>query len=494
MPYYLLAQAWSGALRALWPMVPLLTSVRLLSAAAGCLTVVVLYLLVARNVGRLAGLLSGVLLVSLPGFDRMAQEGRGYTLLALAATLSWLMWDRWLRPGMQPGLWASLPKDIAGSSRTGIEAVPAGVAYLASLAALGLIHTFGLFQWPAQLLATLVTRPGRPWRRSNTFWMTTTIMVLAASTVAVQTLASITHGTGSQSPNAARLVNLTTISTQVVRGAFLSTKPLVIALVLALALIGLVGARKTRPFAFAMLIWLLAPLVLELGLSALKTNLFRPRYWVADLPPLAALAGLGLMLLARAVANLIGHSSPVRATGGHPLLVAARAVVTVVVLTLILGVQGTVQASEQKHLRALHGHHGEDLAKVLRVIDQTTAKYPHLKVLISSGPASGILGAVRPALEADNPLRTFDPAARTVYTVPSSQASVRAAIRHSRPLLWIFRGVPLNAHSAGARIPHGLAGLHMHVIWALPAGNSWTAILLQPRSGRNTTTITAARR
>jgi hypothetical protein len=34
----------------------------------------------------------------------------------------------------------------------------------------------------------------------------------------------------------------------------------------------------------------------------------------------------------------------------------------------------------------------------------------------------------------------------------------------------------------------------MHVIWALPAGNSWTAILLQPRSGRNTTTITAARR
>lgn len=492
VPYYLLAKAWTGALQSFWPLTPTLTAVRLLSAAAGALTVVVLYALVARNAGRLAGLLSGLLLVSLPGFDRLAQEGRAYTLLALAATSSWLMWDRWLRPGTKPSLWGVRPEQPAPGAPPGLRAVPAGVAYLASLAALGMIHTFGLFQWPAQLLATLTTRAGRSWRRLSALGLTAAVLVLAGLLIAGQTLASITHGTGSESPNAARVVNLATATTQVVRGAFLSTRPVVIAVVLTLAIVGVIGTRRTRPFALAMFLWLLVPLGLELVLAALKTNLFRSRYWVADLPPLAALAGLGLTVIAAAVNNLLTAMFRTGPGARRPVATAVRVLMVAALLTGILALQATLQAHEQNHLRSLRGHHGEDLAGVLRVVDQTRAGYPHLEVVISSGAASGILGAARPALQAQNPLRQFDSSVPTVFTVPATQASVRAAIRHSRQVLWIFRGA-LDAHSAAARIPHGLAGLHMHVRWAASAGHTWTAILLQPGVSVTTANASAGR-
>lgn len=480
VPYYLLAKAWTQALQFLWPLMPTLTAVRLLSAAAGTLTVTALYGLAARNVGRLAGLLAAVLLVSLPGFDRLAQEGRGYTLLALAATVSWLMWDRWLRPGRRPRFWMAEQKETAPGEQTGLGALPAGGGYLASLAALGLIHTFGLFQWPAQLLATLATRPGRPWRRLSALWLTIAVLAIAAVAVSGQTLASLAHGTGSQSPNAARVVDLATIATQFTRGVFLTTSTPAITLVFVLATIGVIGTKRTRPFAVAMLIWLLVPLVMELGLAVVKTNLFRSRYWVADLPPLAALSGLGLMIVAQAVSGMLARPFRTAAAARNPAVTGVRALTALTVLAGVLALQGATQATEQTHLRAPTGHHGENLSSVMRLIDRTRTQYPHVRVLISSGPASGILGAARPELQTQNPLRMLDPTTTTVYTVPTSQTSARAAVRHSVPLLWIFRGVALDARTAAARIPHGLGGLHMHVRWAVPAGPSWTAILLQP--------------
>jgi hypothetical protein len=154
---------------------------------------------------------------------------------------------------------------------------------------------------------------------------------------------------------------------------------------------------------------------------------------------------------------------------------------------MALAVQGVAQAHEQAHLRSPRGHHSETLSGVLSVIDQTTRVHPHVPVLISSGAATGSLGAARPPLLAENPLRVLDPRVPTVYTVPASQAAVRSRVRHSHVLLWIFRG-SLTATSAAGRIPHGLAGLHLHVRWAVvEGGGRWTAILLQPRASIGTT-------
>lgn len=491
VPYYFLAKGWTGAVQAFWPQTSILTGVRLLSAAAGCATVVVLYALVARNAGRLAGLLTGLLLVSLPGFDRLAQEGRPYTLLALAATSSWLMWDRWLRPGVRPSLWTAQPKDVTRNTRTALRAIPAAVGYLTSLATLGFIHTFGLFQWPAQLLATALTRAARPWRRLSVLALTALLFLLAGLLVAGQTLATIAHGTGSLSPSAARLVDGQTITTQVLRGAFLSTKLAVIAPVLVLAVLGVIASRRQLRFAIGLAVWLLVPLVMELGLSVVKTNLFRSRYWVADLPPLAALAGLGLLAIARAVNVLVGRLSGEGRIGfpSRAVAVVLKALGTGAVVAGLLSLQVTLQAPAQNHLRSLHGHHGEDLAPVLGIIDRTMAEHQGLRVLVSSGAASGILGAARPQLQDHNPLRGFDPAVPTVFTVPAGQATVRADLGKAKELLWIFRGA-LDAPSAAARIPHGLAGLHLHVRWAVPAGHTWTAILLQPGTPSIGTTTT----
>jgi hypothetical protein len=98
VPYYFVVKAWATALQAVWPAMSTLVATRLLSAAAATAAVGVLYALVARNAGRLAGALAGIALVSLAGFNRYAQEARPYAMLALAATTSWLLWDRWLRP------------------------------------------------------------------------------------------------------------------------------------------------------------------------------------------------------------------------------------------------------------------------------------------------------------------------------------------------------------------------------------------------------------
>lgn len=57
-------------------------------------------------------------------------------------------------------------------------------------------------------------------------------------------------------------------------------------------------------FARDLLIWLLTPLLIELAVASARTNLLRIRYWIGLLPPLAALAGLGLTVI---TATLLRH-------------------------------------------------------------------------------------------------------------------------------------------------------------------------------------------
>lgn len=472
VPYYLVAKAWTQVVHVVAPAMPTLLAVRLLSATAGAATVLVLYALVSRNAGRLAGVLAGLLLVSLPGFDRLAQEARGYTLLALFATTSWLMWDRWLRPRRRPGFWPR-DTDAPGPMRRGVRGLPGAAGYLASVVALALVHTFGLFQLPAQLLASaFAARPGqRGWWRPVV--LTAAVLSLGGVLTGLQTWASLTHGTGSQAPNAARVVDLATIATQVTRGILLSTAPPAVAVVGVLAVVGLIGSRATRGFSVTVLVWLVVPLALELALSVARTNLFRSRYWVADLPATAAAAGVGLALLAQWAA------APLARALAEPSGVVSRllrgAVASAVVVGILV-VQLSAQSPAQAHLRAPRGHHSENLAPLLAVIDQTRVHHPRIPVLISSGPASGIVGAARPDLELRNPLRRLDPSLATVYTAPSTPAAVRPRIAGTALVLWVFRG-ELSATQAAARIPHGLSGLHARVVRAIPAGR-WTAVLV----------------
>jgi hypothetical protein len=256
--------------------------------------------------------------------------------------------------------------------------------------------------------------------------------------------------------------------------------------VLLLAVAGLIGTRATRGFSVTVAVWLVVPLALELALSVVRTNLFRSRYWIADIPPVAAAAGLGLAVLAEAVWRPVVAHAPGGATRARTL-VAAGAVAAV--LATALGAQVATQAREQGRLRAASGHHSENLGPLLSAVDSLRARHPGIPVLISSGPASGIIGAARPELQAGNALRRLDPAGASVYTVPAPQGVVRAAITGSRLVLWVFRG-PLTAPAAAKRIPHGLAGLHLHVTGLVRAGR-WTVIVLGRPGGSIIATSTA---
>ncbi|MFT3968929.1 MAG: hypothetical protein QM695_01275 [Micropruina sp.] len=474
VPYYYLAKSWVAALGSLWPALSTLVAVRLLSAAAGVATVVALYALVARNAGRLAGVLAGLVLLSLPGFIRYAQEGRPYALLALAATISWLLGDLRLRPGRAAlGFTRLDPTERTPAARPHRGGFGAATAHALSLAAVGVIHSFGALQWPAQLLAWLVA-PGSRGVRGRRILSILVTLAAAAVLAGGQLLISAGHGTGPEELAAHRLVDPATIGAQLLRGISATYAPLASALVLLLALVGLFW--KSQPggrhqFPLSLLIWLVVPLGLGLAVGVMRTNLFRLRYWIAFLPPLAALAALGLVAIAGLVAGWVGQSRPAGPASGSPGARMAAAVTVAVLLT----VHVVAVLPAQRHVRAPGGH-SENLAGVFAAIAATRAEYPGVRVVITKG--NGTIGAADPALMADNPLSRIHPAQPTVYSTPPSAASVRDALAGQRYLLWIYRGTVTSAEAA-QQIPAALADLHPTVLHATPAGKAWTAVLLE---------------
>lgn len=446
LPYYLLVKAWTTALQTLWPALPTLVAMRLLSAiaAAGC--VLALAVLVARHAGRLTGLVAGAMLIGLPGFDRYAQEARPYTLLACAATISWLLWDRWLRP-------------------TGHRTPGAAPRYTASLALVALVHTFGLFQWPGHLVATL-TAPGSPRARLRRGLVLGAMLAVATVLAGAQLLASLRYGTGPTGVHAHRVVSPSRLAGQLLRGISFTPHLAASVLVLALALVGAAQAVRSpwRELARPLLIWLCVPLALELALGAVRTNLVRLRYWIAFLPPLAALAALGAMALA------VGLGARLRRG-------TARETAAVALAAALLGLQLTVTLGSQLALRSPAGH-GYDLAPVLADVAADRAAHPGLIPVIGDSRSAGIFAAAAPALQSGNPLERLDPAKARVYTsrVPVSVVQRRLAGPHT--LLWIYRGT-LRATDARAEMPRALAALHPRVEAVRPAGPGWTVLLLR---------------
>lgn len=475
VPYYLVGKAWVEGVQLLWPQVSTLIALRLLSAAAATATVTLLYALVARNAGRFAGMLAGLLLISLPGFSRYAQEARTYALLALAATAGWLLWDRWLRPHQRALLGRAV--SVAPSGSPAARGYGRAAGYAVALTAVGLIHTFGLFQWPAHVLATLTAAGRDPWPRRRRMAALAVILAVAAGLVAMQTLASLSHGTGPLGAHRERTVGLLPTVALVLRTVSVTPSPGVSAAILVLAGLGVVAVRRPehRVLVTSLIVWLVVPLALGVAVGSVRTNLFRQRYLIAALPPFAALAGLGLAqlgLFARSIA--VRRLSRARVPGRATRWVGLCCVVAVSLLGLVL--QAALTLPTHAGIRTARGH-GQDLSGVLAEIDAARMRYGDLPVLLSGHVAPGVFGAVDPDLQRRNPLRQLDPSRATVYAVPTTPAVVRRRLGHAPAVLWVVPGA-VSASEARGSMPRGLVTPRYQVVWAHSPTAKWTVLLL----------------
>ncbi len=465
VPYYYLAKAWATLLGWFWPTLSTLMAVRLLSAAAGVATVLVLYALVARNAGRLAGLLAGLLLLTLPTFDRYVQEARPYALLVLAAAISWLAGDRRLRPDrVALGLSSTPP----AHDRTGRRYGPV-IGHVASLAAVGVVHTFGVFQWPAHVVAWFAAPGDIRTRLRRSAGVLITIAV-AALLVGTQLWMTLNHGTG-----AGRTLSASATTPRAIAGHILllvsqtSIWP-VSALVLILALIGALsrpGGGRQLPI--GLLIWLVVPLGLQLALGIIQTNLFRLRYWVAAVPPLAGLAALGIVAAGAATVRLVRGTPPSAAR-------TSSRVAAAVVMAVLLAGQVALTLPQQQRLRAPSGHH-QNLSGVFAVLADTRARYPDVRPAITYRSATALLSAADPATLDQNPMSRLRPEIPIVYTTPNSTDEVRREVAGTRYLLWLRMGQRTTSRSQ--QLPPEFADLHAEVVWARRAVPGWTAVLLK---------------
>ena len=474
VPYYVMAKGWVAVVHGVWQSVPTLAALRLLSAVAASGTVVALYAIVARNAGRFAGVLSGLFLISIPGFSRFAQEARGYTLLALAATVSWLAMDRWQNPRRHRS--ADIESPLGSGRHRGLkDGIVHAVPYTASLIAVALVHTFGIFQWPAHVLAT-AGQPGlSPRTRLRKVAELGGILVVAAAVAGPQVVGSVSHGTGPVAADAFQKLSAFQLLDKLNQAISYSAPPIASTVLLGLALLGaaLAIGGRSAPFSRSLMIWLLSPLFLALAAASLRTNLFRIRYWIAFLPPLAALAGLGTAALAVAVVHALQpRLALVRGRAVSPWALRGAAVMLAVAL---LGTHSALTVHAQSELRSPAGH-GQNLTEILEVIARVRADNPGIPILIPSESGAGILASVDPAFRS-NPMRHFDPKAPTVFTRPTSRARVRVDLAAERRLLWVYQA-PLDTIPTD-QVPPNLAGLGLEVTSVTEADLGWRALMLE---------------
>jgi hypothetical protein len=474
VPYYVIAKGWVAMMHGVWPAVPTLTALRLLSAVAATATVIVLHTLVARNAGRVAGVLSGLFLVSIPGFNRFAQEARGYTLLALAATASWLAWDCWQNPRRNRSV-ATESRRGSGRHRRLLDGIVHAVPYTASLIAVAVVHTFGIFQWPAHLLATASRRGRDPGSRLRRFAALGGIMGVAAAVAGPQVVGSLSHGTGPVAADAYQRLSAFQLLDKVNQAVAYSAPPPASAVLLGLALAGAALGVKGRlaPFSRSLTIWLVTPLLLELAAASVRTNLFRIRYWIAFLPPLAALAGLGTAALVAVVVRVLQPRLD-QVSGRAVAPWASRGAAAMLAVTL-LGAQAALTLHAQSELRSPAGH-GQNLTGILEVIARVREDNPGIRILIPSESGAGILACADPAFRS-NPMRHFDPKSPTVFTRPTSRAKVRVDLAGERRLLWVYQA-PLDTFPAD-QVPPNLAGLGLEVTSVTEADLGWRALMLE---------------
>lgn len=431
IPYYVIAKLWVSAL----PWLSTLVALRVLSAVAAALTVSFTVALVTRRAGTAVALISAAVLMSLPGLSRFAQEARPSALLLLAATASWFAWDTWRRPTDRPAASAGADDHRPGVRRTIVDAL----GYVISLASTALIHLFGLFQWPAQVIADLTT-PGQTARaRVRRALGSIAAMAVALAVVGVPVAIAALRGTGpaKSAPVTARLL-LSTLNKAVLWSGSWPRATVVFAAAAFVVLLWIFRAKVLRRDADLVrisVIWLGVPLFLAVATAFVKPSLLRPRYWLPLLPPLAVLAGVGLFAAARIAYGLTHKALMGRGTAARRSTAAATVVAMVAVLVPLAGHAWAVLPVHSS-IRAQKGH-GMSMTPALKRVDAMLAEEPDLPVLVSPGTRTLLVVAMRPDLTDRNALFLQDPNRPTVWPIKQSAASVAEQLAGHDRAIWL---------------------------------------------------------
>lgn len=463
-PYYLLTRLWLGLLHLILGTPLSMGPIRSLSAVAAALAVGCVYAVSARWRGRWAGLLAALVFAFFPGVSRYAQEARPYALLMFGTTLSWLAWDVWrarARDAAARGGWAR------------------GIGYSVVLAGTSLVHLFGLFQWPAQLVSTWLVEGGAGqdrrarWRMSLRAAM---FMVLALLLAAYPVAVAASRGKGGWGPLP---VTIPTVLRELVTVVFYTTHVPAWALAV-LVVLGLAGlsdllpvggspaASERRAFALVVVIWFAIPFVLGvLAGLAIKPALMQTRYWMPLAPPLAILTAMGLLRLAELATGALRRGGSAARGGVLPIV---SFVLAVVVLAPLMW-------SDNLSTRGPGGH-GRNPTGVLKVVQQTRATYPGTPVCILPYTIDASFAPVTPDFVAQNPLLRLHSGSATVWPVAQSRAAVATSLQHAPRVLVIFGGH--SAHTDPA--PSVLVSLGYRTVWRKSSWSGYSVLLLQKSS------------
>jgi len=457
VPYYYLAKAWASVLAFL----PTLTAVRTLSAVAAAITVGALFAFVSRRSGIGPAALAALILTTFPGFSRYAQEARPYALLIMTVTLAWLAWDRWPRPELAECLApASWPKQLWRSA-----------AYLLSLVGSVLFHLFGLFQWPAQLLADFTAEAERGRDRWRRVVVTGAAMAVAAVLVSVELVLAVTHGTG-----APRLILMT--AKQLVDDfvVVLTAEDSKVAVIVVLVLIGvalvtvLARVRVAKRYADLVrigVIWAAVPLLLGIAAAVVRPALLRPRYWMPLVVPLAILAAVGVLVLGELVWRAVRPAT--RTAGVRTRLAAAAAALAMVVP---LALQAAVSVPAQLAIRRAGGH-SLSLNPTLTDLDAVLAASPGVLVATSPSTRSTVIWAARPELSKRDVLQRLDETGDSVWPIPRSNAEVAKLVQGHNEVVWVRAYIGYLKTPAPTAPPKALAALGFGIVAMQRSGSWW---------------------
>lgn len=454
VPYYL-------AVRATWMMTPVLgalTVARLVSVVASAVAVVVLYSFVSRRAGLGAGFVAGVLLATLPGFSRYAQEARPYSVFVLLTVVVWVLWDRW--------------RILTVTDGSGAESRARGAWFGLALGSSLTVQLFSVFQWPGLVLAELTTLGLDRRARLRRAMGTIVVMGLALAVVAVPVGYSALHGTGPQAPYQPRFLHYLQFAffmTATPAPSLAIAVPVVIAIFAAFIPRGF--GRRYRDVVRICLIWWLVPLAFAWAIALVRLQLLRPRYWLAALPPVAALAAIGLAVVAEWVVRWVGA---VRWPASLPWL---RALATATALTTLLVVPAVVYLQE---IRAPHqairkeSGHGIELKQALRLVDRLLDAGGDRPVLFSPGTMAAVVMAASPSRGESNPLYDIDPWGTSIWPVRRSDEAVQASLVGVDRLVWLREKVDDIPPVEG---PDQLAGSGFEVSTVQEAGDWWVCEL-----------------
>lgn len=464
VPYYLVAKAWAGMLG--W--LPTLVAVRSLSAVATAVSVAALFVLVTRMNGIRTALLAALLLTSLAGFSRYAQEARPYALLIMTATLSWLAWQGWRRPAV----------GAFGRPASALTELGRAAGYVVSLIGSVLFQLFGLFQWPAQVVADLAT-PGLPRRdRLHRALMTSAAMLVAAVIVAFPVFYAFTHGTG-----APRMVEM---SFRVVREFFFQVLNSSVSFVPSLPILIFVGiavvavatrlriARAYTRLVVIAVIWTVVPLALSIGVAVARPALVRSRYWMPIVVPLSALAAVGALIVVDAVWRLVRGRAPVAQRRK-----VLASVVAALVLVGLLAVQAVSVLPPQLRIRKPAGH-ALALAPALELVDSYLESEPDLPFTVTPNTRTTVVWAMRPDLVERDVLFGLDQNAPTVWPPSRDAAEIARRVEGRKTMLWMraaIMGTSITSKIKPKVAPKALQDLGFTLASAERAGNWWICIL-----------------